>query len=175
MANLIILSQDIRTQDGLYSLNDLYKASGAERRHSPKYWLRDSQTQGLMAELEQDGLASVTIKPRSGTWAGKALVYAYAMWIGPSFYRQVAQAFEPAPPRPSITNTHHRFQALNHIADAMGIEKEMVVLSAHDIMTLVRQLRHYQRQIANMQPNLHWVDESIERVKRAAGRGFGDC
>lgn len=56
----------------------------------------------------------------------------------------------------------------------MGIEQDIAILPAVDVMGLVNQLRHYQRKIASMQTNLHWVDESIERVKTAAGRGFGD-
>ena len=35
MAHLIISSKDIRTLDGLYSLNDLHKAAGSDKKHAP--------------------------------------------------------------------------------------------------------------------------------------------
>lgn len=71
-------------------------------------------------------------------------------------------------------DTLDKYQILNNIARSMGIEQDIAILPAVDVMGLVNQLRHYQRQIASMQTNQHWVDESIERVKTAAGRGFGD-
>ena len=48
MAHLIISSKDIRILDGLYSLNDLHKAAGAEKRHTPSRFIRNRQTQDII-------------------------------------------------------------------------------------------------------------------------------
>lgn len=54
IAPISISSTPIRVLDGLFSLNDLHKASGGEKRHQPSDWLRVQQTQDLIAELAKD-------------------------------------------------------------------------------------------------------------------------
>lgn len=84
------------------------------------------------------------------------------------------------PAKLPVSNSPHtqtfldKYQILNHIARSMKVDKNIAVLPASDIMNLVNQLRYYQQQIASMQTDLYWIDESIERVKQAAGRGFAD-
>jgi len=111
---LTVLNTDIRIHDGLYSLNDLHKASGAEEKHAPNRWLRIDQTKALIAEIEQTpDLAFAPVKSvrggpgGSGTYACKELVYAYAMWISAKFHLAVIRAFDalvsgqaPALPEP---------------------------------------------------------------------------
>lgn len=110
MNSLTILSNDVRVQDGLYSLNDLHKAAGAEKRHTPSRFIRNEQTQELIAEIEQGtdmcfdendqnlnmglGLKTIHGGSNSGTWVCKELVYAYAMWISPKFHLYVIRAFD---------------------------------------------------------------------------------
>ena len=43
-----IIHQD---ENGRYSLNDLYQASGAAQKNRPKYWLKIKQTQDLILLL----------------------------------------------------------------------------------------------------------------------------
>lgn len=99
MPNLTILTSEIRQLDGLYSLNDLHKASGNELRHRPVEFLRIDQTNALIAEIIKGGdshlLPVKTEKGRNGgTYVCKELVYAYAMWISAKFHLLVIRAFD---------------------------------------------------------------------------------
>ncbi len=101
MTNLTIFSKEIRTLDGLYSLNDLHKASGGQSKHRPTYWVKNSQTRELVDEIScKDGIPSLKIinvikgGNMRGTWVCKELVYAYAMWISAKFHLQVIRAFD---------------------------------------------------------------------------------
>lgn len=120
MTNLSILSKEIRILDGLYSLNDLHKASGYSNKHRPSLFMKNQQTQELIHEIEQSrnscfgennqsenshfdknrdlGIPRSVKTQRggaySGTWVCKELVYSYAMWISPKFHLQVIRAFD---------------------------------------------------------------------------------
>ena len=99
MPNLSIFSREIRQYGALYSLNDLHKASGSEKRHKPNYFSSLDQTNELIDEIVQgrdSGLALKTIHGGRdrGTYACKELVYAYAMWVSPKFHLSVIRAFD---------------------------------------------------------------------------------
>lgn len=98
---------------GRYCLNDLHKASGGEDKHRPSRWLRADDVKALIQELcnESEYLDGGQIWSSSnggplkvvqgigsaypqGTYACKELVYAYAMWISPSFNLRVIRAFD---------------------------------------------------------------------------------
>ncbi|MFT8335415.1 MAG: KilA-N domain-containing protein [Acetobacter orientalis] len=97
---LTILSTTIRQDDqGRYCLNDCHKASGLDKKNGPSYWLATDQSQALIAELTDTGnpVSPVSVKrggTNQGTYVVKELVYAYAMWISPSFNLQVIRAFD---------------------------------------------------------------------------------
>ena len=93
MTALTIGTSEIRQIDGLYSLNDLHKASGGEPRHRPNYFLENQQTKDLIGEIQIAGIPAITAKPRVGTYACKELVIAYAAWISPAFHLKVIQVF----------------------------------------------------------------------------------
>lgn len=82
--------------EGRFSLNDLHAASGGNPTHRPGEFLRLQQTQDLIAEIETAGIPAVRSKEGrgGGTFAGKELVYAYAMWISPKFHLQVIRTFD---------------------------------------------------------------------------------
>lgn len=82
-----------QTENGLFSLNDLHRASGGEDRHAPRRWLQNIQTNDLIKELEKDGKPSIQSKQRLGTFVCRELVIAYGMWISPKFALQVIQTF----------------------------------------------------------------------------------
>ena len=82
-------------QEGRYCLNDLHKAAGKQKRHSPSYWLENQQTIELAGLLETTGIPVVSIEGRNGgTFAVKELVYAYAMWVSPEFHLHVIRTFD---------------------------------------------------------------------------------
>ncbi|MEM8013608.1 KilA-N domain-containing protein [Morganella morganii] len=101
MSNLIIVDgiNVRRDMAGRYCLNDLHRAAGGEERHKPPYWLRNAQTEQLIAELQicDSGTQPVNVLrggTEQGTYVCKELVYAYAMWISPSFNLKVIRTFD---------------------------------------------------------------------------------
>lgn len=125
----VIVKQD---QEGRYCLNDLHRASGGEPKNRPNEWLRNSQTEGLVRELETGFPVTKpveVIKGRgiTGTYVVKELVYAYAMWISASFHLKVIRAYDqmvtqPAKPAaPELTGKQHK----NVIRDIRGMLEEL--------------------------------------------------
>lgn len=134
MHNLSIQNHTVAvTDDGLYSLNDLHKASGAVSKHKPANFLRLDQTKELIAEIEQvsdvslernqgtdsclgDSKAVLTNHggKNRGTYVCKELVYAYAMWISPKFHLHVIRAFDNTvlSPKPGLQLDLHGLRFL---------------------------------------------------------------
>ena len=93
-----------QTENNLYNLNDLHKASGGEKRHELTNWLKLQQTNELIDELskpENTGLKEnqqvikvVRGGNNRGTYACKELVYAYATWISAKFFLLVIRTFD---------------------------------------------------------------------------------
>lgn len=188
MAHLIISSKGIRTLDGFYSLNDLHKAAGTEKRHEPNRFIRIEKTKELIEEIErcpEMGIGAKAIRggENQGTWVCKELVYAYAMWVSPKFNLEVIRAFDQAqPPEPeSVQQTlpapiqdDEKLKLINDIAQSLGIEESIVVVPAADIMNMVETIRKYQIAVDQLQTNPLWIDETIERIKNTTGRHFGE-
>ena len=93
-----------QTENNLYNLNDLHKASGGEKRHELTNWLKLRQTTELIDELSKPEISGLkenqqVIKVvrggnKRGTYACKELVYAYATWISAKFFLQVIRTFD---------------------------------------------------------------------------------
>ena len=106
MNNLMVIDgiEVRRDAYGRYSLNDLHRAAGGEQKNRPKYWLSNKQTcelieqlftEGGIPPLEQNQQVSVINGGNNqGTYVCKELVYAYAMWISPSFHLKVIRTFD---------------------------------------------------------------------------------
>lgn len=92
---LTIAGTAVRQFNGLYSLNDLHKASGGEAKHRPGYFLDVEQTKALLVEIETAGIPAVKTKEGrgGGTYACKELVIAYAAWISAAFHLKVIRVF----------------------------------------------------------------------------------
>lgn len=107
MNRLIAIDSVAIRQDpqGRYCLNDLFRASGGEERHKPKYWSVLQQTRELVQALTEGGIPPSeqnqplnTIHGGSlqGTYVCKELVYSYAMWISAAFNLKVIRTFDSA-------------------------------------------------------------------------------
>lgn len=113
MNNLIISDTTINFNNGLYSLNDLHKASGGDMNNQPSNFLKLDSTKSLAREISfennqsYDSMTGVIEVSRGGSSPGtfvcKELVYAYAMWISPAFNLKVIRAFDTMQQKP-MTN-----------------------------------------------------------------------
>ena len=91
----------INMVDGLYSLNDLHKASGNIEKHRPAFFIRNQEVTELAKEIMQCAnlhsdqvIRKVNGGHNRGTYACKEIVYRYAMWISPKFALIVIRAFD---------------------------------------------------------------------------------
>ncbi|MFV7408574.1 KilA-N domain-containing protein [Salmonella enterica] len=99
----VSVAQDVK---GRFCVNDLHVAAGGERRHEPANWLSLQQTKDLVSEILNTEISvfnspAMKITPiesvrgrNGGTYVCRELVYAYAMWISPSFHLRVIRAFD---------------------------------------------------------------------------------
>lgn len=94
----------VRQHDGLFSLNDLHKASGENKSQRPGEFLRLDPTKALIAEIETAGYPAVkTVEGRNGgTYACRELVIAYAAWISAAFHLKVIRVFLNAQVQPPV-------------------------------------------------------------------------
>lgn len=94
-APVVLFGVTIRQDaEGRFCLNDLHRAAGGEVKHRPAIWVQNQQTIDLAAACEIDGFPSIESKQGLGTFVVKELVYAYAMWISPSFHITVIRTFD---------------------------------------------------------------------------------
>ena len=128
---LSVANVAVRQHDGLYSLNDLHKASGGAAKHKPVLFLRLDQTKALIDEISKgtDLYLSTKAGTKGGTFACKELVIAYAAWISPAFHLQVIRVFldsvTPQPqPQPQLPLYPKRTSADNIFIPA-GVRRDI--------------------------------------------------
>ncbi len=150
---LTIISTAIKQDaEGRFCLNDCYKASGSAKAKQPANFMRLDTTQALVQEIAENSRSSdvrnastdtgIPVSPISvkkgglnqGTYVCRELVYAYAMWINPSFHLTVIRAFDalvqgnvPAPvnratPKPRKPSLAATFQTGMKLAKTAGLE-----------------------------------------------------
>ena len=109
-----------QSENGLYSLADLWNASGKESRHNPNKWLENFATQKLITELGEE-FSSTLIRvlekihggKYKGTYVCKELVYSYAMWVSAKFTLLVIRTFDQL----TTTTTQQALINLKHQVD----------------------------------------------------------
>jgi len=101
---LTILSHPVRRRGDFYSLNDLHEAAGGDPRWHPERFLESPQGRGWLVGLgdcgeEREGRARSALL-REGSvsiFAQRALVEAYALWVGSRFALAVLRALGDEP------------------------------------------------------------------------------
>jgi len=96
---IVVAGIEIRQDEqGRFRLNDLHAAAGGKRKHQPAQFLRLDQTRALVEEIQyadsHTAIHTVNGGPLRGTYVAKEVVYAYAMWISPSFNLKVIRAYD---------------------------------------------------------------------------------
>lgn len=139
MNGLMIAGTSIRRDaQGRYSLNDLHKAAGGEKRHGPSYWLDTEQASSLIAAMSDTG-NPVSVQRggvEQGTYVAEQLVVAYASWIRADFHLEVINTFLAA--KKSMRRQDvgiagevaREFRALTTISKLAGLKGNQALIAA---------------------------------------------
>lgn len=91
---------ELKQNDGLYSLTDLWKASGSDESQRPQKWLRLPKTKEFIefikknSKLEKIPYLKKVRGKYGGTFAHWQLALAYAKYLSPELHAQVNQVFK---------------------------------------------------------------------------------
>ena len=93
-----------QSENGLYLLTDLWKASGGLKKDQPNNWLKLENTKSIISYYKSQDSRSLNKSSYfeiilgkgkgQGTYVCKQLVYSYAMWISPAFHDLVITTFD---------------------------------------------------------------------------------
>lgn len=169
---LTISNSDIGMKDGLYSLNDLHKASGSNKKHKPANFMRIENTKSLIDEIERcsdmsNGTNSIAYKviqggqsEQQGTFVCRELVYSYAMWISPRFQLMVIRAFD------AIANQQQQLsQRLNDLCHDLSAVDTGLTIAGRFLCIGGKQIKPQLQQnidstLKQMQPSLNFVGDT---------------
>ncbi|NTX08974.1 KilA-N domain-containing protein [Myxococcus sp. CA040A] len=92
----VVVQQDAH---GRYSLNDLHRAAGLEKRHQPSDFLRTASVAALVDEIHSGDSRSAPVEvvnggPNRGTYACRLVALRYAAWISAPFEYKVYKVLE---------------------------------------------------------------------------------
>ncbi|MFY3772174.1 hypothetical protein AHYW_001741 [Providencia manganoxydans] len=131
MNQLVIDGVSVRQDfNGRFCLNDLHRAAGGEKKHSPSYFLENDKTKELVNELlfttgnpalkDNQPVMVVNGGVERGSYACKELIYAYAMWINPSFSLKVIRTFDAVVQQRSQAQLSDKVQAGTILLESMA-------------------------------------------------------
>ena len=131
---------------GRFCLNDLHKASGNENRHRPSLWAENQQAKDLVTEIESEaGIPALVTNhggANQGTYVCKELVYAYAMWVSPSFHLKVIRAYDElvqgkrtTAPAPSSNKVAQGLESLEVLARFLNVAPSGKITMARAYLT----------------------------------------
>ena len=122
--------------NGLYSINDLHKASGGLKKHQPALWFQlQSTTNFVRYQEEKEKSQSQNHKngkvietfvggdissPMRGTFVSRKLVVAYAMWISPAFADHVLDTFLDV-----VDGVYERVNAQNKVIEQQTLQLDI--------------------------------------------------
>ena len=131
-----------QSSNGLYSINDLHKASGGLAKHRPSQWLRLQATLSLVSFLESQALNQqsknvietvsgkdigsqeknpcIPIGDIQGTFVCRELVVAYATWISPQFFAHVIRTFLDV-----VDGVYERVNAQNKVIEQQTLQLDI--------------------------------------------------
>lgn len=144
-----------KDSEGRYCLNDFHKAAGGCSKDAPYRFTEGSTASGLAAILNEEFQARKTeLEPlvvihggaKKGTYAVKELVYAYAMWISPSFHLKVIRVFEEYATNGMVMKPEVAQQAFDNpkvfMAKALMLAQETLEKYAQEIKELEHDRDH---------------------------------
>lgn len=145
MSALMIAGIEIhQDHNGRFSLNDFHKAAGGEDRHRPSRWVENQQAQELAEEIGKAGIPALRVVKGGrapGTYVCKELVYAYAMWVSPTFSLRVIRTFDSVAANDAVIPQEKRLpvaaenlEAAKRIAESFGLEGNQALLSANSMV-----------------------------------------
>lgn len=158
MTNLVISNINVNFNKGLYSLNDLHKASGGADKNRPTFFLRLESTKALIEEISNENSRcaeshSVPLEvingDGGGTYVCKELVYAYAMWISPAFNLKVIRAFDAMTTKTKLTPAETLLGMAQQLVDherQIGTHTEEILLLQEKNRNLELRLKVYEQE-----------------------------
>jgi hypothetical protein len=128
MKELIINDIEIKKDDsGRFSLNDLHKSAGGNKKYEPYKFMRSESFKNVVDILKHQNRGFNPVSKRQGrygggTWICKELVYKYAMWVSAEFEVKVIQTFDKAINNNGIESS---MIALNELAKKIDSDKRV--------------------------------------------------
>lgn len=182
----IVIRQD---SEGRFCLNDLHKTSGNEAKHAPKLFLRNQQTQELISEIDRgtnmylgQKTSECGIPPSvknkainvirggllQGTYAVKELVYAYAMWISPSFHLQVIRAYDEMIVK-QLEKARNNSMGMLHIPEPISPDTNRYTVVKRDGVTTLRDAKDVSfvnaAHVSDLRRDLGTVIRALEELR----------